>query len=365
MRQPLFDIDIPGMQVTLNSFVPGKGLAWAQLFPLRYTPKFDLKGIEGDEGIPVSADKVAFDAKAPIKTRKKVGSWSGTLGKIAVSRVKNEMDINDYLDMQAASAANADPQAARYLVDLVYNDIDFCSKAMDYRVEVDAMRIASAGKQVLSESIDGDLTTQETLDFNIPAENFGGVAKKWSKATEADGIKDIVTAANNLKKRGGKAPRYAFMEQAAFDALCGQAATAKRLFPRLDQTMVTADLISLQGINSYLQSKGWPVIVVVDTYATIEDKSGKQTVIKPFNEKAVVLSPEPRLGYTYYKTVPVVQNSPALQQHGAYYKVSRYSELNPMQEVTMSEAYVQCALTNRASLLYLNVDNETGWNEGK
>ena len=80
MNKPLFDIDQPGMQVAVNSYKPGKGLAWAQLFPLKYTPKFDLKGLEGNEGIPVAADRVAFNTKAPKKTRKTVGTWSGKLG---------------------------------------------------------------------------------------------------------------------------------------------------------------------------------------------------------------------------------------------------------------------------------------------
>ena len=55
MNKPLFDIDKPGMQVALDSYKPGAGLAWAQLFPLKYTSSFDLKGIEGNEGIPVAA----------------------------------------------------------------------------------------------------------------------------------------------------------------------------------------------------------------------------------------------------------------------------------------------------------------------
>ena len=42
MNKPLFAIDQPGMQVTVNSFKPGNGLAWQTLFPLKYTPKFDL-----------------------------------------------------------------------------------------------------------------------------------------------------------------------------------------------------------------------------------------------------------------------------------------------------------------------------------
>lgn len=144
MNKPLFDIDQSGMQVAVNSYKPGNGLAWRTLFPLKFSPKFDLKGLEGNEGIPVSADRVAFNTKAPKKTRKTVGSWSGKLSKIAVSREKDEIEINEYNDLQTLAAANTEDAAtARYLVDLVYDDLDFCNNAMDYKVEIDAMRIGS------------------------------------------------------------------------------------------------------------------------------------------------------------------------------------------------------------------------------
>lgn len=86
MKKPLFDIDQAGMDVEVNSYKPGTGLAWPQLFPLKFSPKFDIKGLEGDEGIPVAAERVAFNTKAPKKTRKTVGAWNGKLGKYAVSR---------------------------------------------------------------------------------------------------------------------------------------------------------------------------------------------------------------------------------------------------------------------------------------
>lgn len=107
MNKPLFDLDTPGVQAELASYTPGQGLAWPQLFPLKYTPKFDLKGIEGEDGIPVSADRVAFNSKAPKKTRKKVGSWNCTLGKIEMSREKDEKDYGDDAEYE-----EAEPRAA-------------------------------------------------------------------------------------------------------------------------------------------------------------------------------------------------------------------------------------------------------------
>ena len=44
-------------------------------------------------------------------------------------------------------------------------------------------------------------------------------------------------------------------------------------------------------------------------------------------------------------------------------KITRYSELNPMLEVTLAEAYIMPALINRQSLYYINTEN-TSWNDG-
>jgi len=243
-------------------------------------------------------------------------------------------------------------------VEMVYNDIDFCNAAMDYKVEVDSMRIASSGKATYTEAIDGDMVTSDVINFNVPTENFGGVTTAWSNAA-ADGIADLARWQRTIARAGKKKPLFAIMEQSKFEELQAQAATANRLFPRYDQTLVTADMVTLDALNAYMRSKGYPQILVIDTYATIEAKDGKKTTIKPFDEKVVVLAPTPQLGWTYYKPVPNVENTEALQVQGSYYKLTRYSDLNPMLEVTMAEAYVQPALINRSSLVFINTTKTT------
>lgn len=365
MHKPLFDIDQPGMDVEVNSYKPGNGLAWPQLFPLKFSPKFDIKGLEGDDGIPVAAERVAFNTKAPKKTRKTIGSWNGKLGKYAVSKEKDEIEINEYQDLQTLAAANTEDKAtAQYLVDLVYDDITFVNNAMDYKLEIDCMRIGSSGIHDFPAKIDGDMATADTINFNVPKENFVGVAAAWDDAENADGLKDIQVQQDRIARQGLKKPMYAIMEKVKFEQLQAQKKLANRLFPRCEQTLVTADMITLDGINKYMRGKGWPQILVLDTYATIEDKKGDQETIKPWNENVVTLSPVPQLGWTYYKPVPNVKNTAALQSQAKYYKVTRYSELNPMLEVTMAEGYIQPGLINRRSLVFINTAN-TKWAKGE
>ena len=213
MNKPLFDLDQAGMNAEVNSYKPGNGLVWQMLFPLKFTPKFDLKGIEGNEGIPVSADRVAFNTKAPLKSRKTVGSWSGTLGKIAISKDKNELEINEYKDLKLIAAANTQDKAtAQYLVDMVYDDIKACSDGMDYKVEIDALGIGCSGKQVFTAAVEGETATADEINFNVPAANFVGATTVWSNAATADGLGDIIKQQKAITKLGLKKPMFAIME---------------------------------------------------------------------------------------------------------------------------------------------------------
>lgn len=361
MNKPFFDIDRPGLQAEVNTYKPGNGLNWSTLFPLKYTPKFDITGIEGNEGIPVSADQVAFNSRAPKKTRKTIGSWSGKLGKIAISRDKDELEINEYNDLKTLAAASPEDTATKqYLVDMVYDDPKFVTEGLDYRVEIDALRIGSSGVGTKDVRTDGDMVTEDVINFNVPKDNFRGVAVAWSDAEHADGLADLATAQAFIARKGLKKPMFAVIEKSKYEELCAQKATARRLYPRLDQTLITADMVDLETLNKYLDGKGYPHLLVIDSYATVEHKDGSQETIKPWDEKVVTLAPTAQLGWTYYKPVPNVENTEALQVQGAYYKMTRYSDVNPMVEVTMGEAYVQPGLINRQSLVFINT-TDTKW----
>lgn len=371
MNKPIFDIDQPSMQAEVESYEVGAGRVWPTFFPLRPTSKFDIKSLAGKEGVPISADKIAFNVKAPTKTRKTVGSWSGKLGKVAISREQDEEVINEYNDLAAIVAAlpeDSDNSAKQEMVDMIYDDVAFVNEGMDTKIEVDACRIGSSGIQDFPAVIDGDNATQDIINFNVPDANKNGVAVVWSDHSHADGISDIAGRYKAMRAEG-KTLRYAIMEQEAFEHLCAQDATLKKLsgFNALTgrNLILTQNSVTLEAINSFMRSQGYPTIVVIETEAGIEGKDGEVTTIKPWRQNVVTLAPSLQLGWTYWKTVPRVNNTEALQTYGSFYKVTRYSEVNPMLEVTLAEAYVQCVLINRNTVNFLNVANVTTWNDGE
>lgn len=361
MEAPITNIDRAGMQVVVEKTTLATQMAWQTLFPLKYSPTFDIKAIVAKDGLPIAADRVAFNAKAPKKTRKKVGSWSGELSKISISREKDEVALNEYDELKVLAAHNAEDKAlANEIIERTYEDVQFCSEGLDARVELDAMRVGSSGVWEGKAAYDGDMATMDTIDFQLPTKHKKGAKVAWSDAANADGIQDIVDASNEVKKEGNAAPKFVYMEKAAFELLIAQTATKKRLFPlAIDISLVTGGMVDLESVNGYMTKKGYPRILLLDTYVTIEAKDGKYTTVKPWDENVIALSPTINLGHTYYKTVPSVKNTAAMQVTSGYKKLTRYSEENPMLEVTLGEAYVQPVLENRNSLVLMNVSKTT------
>ena len=99
------------------------------------------------------------------------------------------------------------------------------------------------------------------------------------------------------------------------------------------------------------------------TNLTQEARDGKQTTYKAWAENVVVLSPTLQLGWTWWSDVPQVEDTAALQAYRDNVKITRFSRLDPMEEVTLAEAYIMPALINRSSLYYINTENSS-WNDG-
>ncbi len=374
MPKPLMQLDQPSLQVEINSYRVGWQMIWATMFPLKYTQKFDLKGLTGNEGIPVAADKVAFNAKAPQKGRKKVGTWSGELHKISVARIKDEKDINEYEDALVLAQKNEDAAAARDLVNSVYDDVKFVHDALDARMEIDACEIASSGVYTETSVQDGDQVTADVINFNIPEGQKVGVSKVWTSRDSqtgeitvnenADGLGDIIKAQKIVKDAGKRKPMFCYITEDAFVNLQAQKATASRLYPQVKTlSLVTSEMVSLQNVNAYMQRNGYPTLLVIDPLINEELPSGEIETKKPWNENVITLALTPQLGYSYYKTVPKVKDTESLQSYGAYYKVTVSGQTDPMEEKTVGEAYVQQGLINRGSMVLVNVNN-TQWANG-
>jgi len=364
--KPIFEIDNATLEFELANTERGKNHYWRTLFPLQEVARFTVKTIEGNEGLPVAARRVAFNTKNPLFTRKELGKREITLGKYAASREKDEIQIQDYRDMLAIAQQTNDPAAAAECVNIAYDDVRFCEAAIPAKIEMDAMGIASRGKQVFNATYDGDMVTTDEIDFGVPASNFRGATVKWSDATNADGIADIEAAAEAVADEGNAAPKYVFIEKKAFKQLCAQNKVMHRLYPMYKLLDIQAGkMVTLKSINDYMDAHGLPHILVLDSWVGYEDAQGNVTNVKPWNPNVITLSLTPKLGKTFFKRKHIedAEDKIAIEQNGEFYNITIEGERNPDKVTTSAEAYAQVALTNRRSLVFINTDN-TSWADG-
>lgn len=365
--KPMIDVDSASLEYELNNTELGKNHYWRTFFPLKEVVRFSVKTIEGNEGLPVAARRVAFNSKNPLFTRKTIGKREIQLGKYAASRDMDEIQIQEYRDLQAIAQTSTNPAVAQELVSMAYDDVRFVEASMPAKIEIDALGIACKGKQTFPVSTEGDMATEDEIDFNVPAENFGGVATPWSDKKNADGIEDLMKWQSAVGNAGYGKPKFAIMEDKAFKQLIAQEATAKRIFPASKVLDVfTSGMVNLQNINNYMDANGYPHILVIDSYVGFEHLDGTVENIKPWNENVVTLTMTMQLGWTYWKRkhIEAAEEKVSIESQGEFYNVTIEGQRNPDLVTTSAEAYAQVGLTNRRTKAFINVTN-TAWNEGK
>lgn len=366
--KPILDTDTANLQFELNQTTfGGQDYYWRIMFPLKEVARFSVKTIEGDDDIAVAARRVAFNSKNPLFTRRDIGKNEISLGKYAASRDMDEKQVQEYRDLLNIAANSTNPAVATELVNMTYDDVRFCKRSMPAKIEIDALGIASLGKQVFPVSKEGDMVTEDEIDFNVPTTNFSGVVTPWSNEKDADGLQDLINLQTSIGNQGYGKPKYVWMEDKAFKQLIAQEKTAKRIFPAskiLD--VFSTGMLTLDVINGWLDKMGYPHILVIDSWAGYEDLKGNVKRIKPWNENVLCFSPTPQLGWTYWKRkhIEEAEDKIAIEAQGEFYNVTIQGERNPDKVTTSAEAYAQCGLINRRVLGFMNVTN-TEWNGGK
>lgn len=365
--RPMIDVDNASLEYELNETTIGKNHYWRTFFPLKQVVRFSVKTIEGDEGLPIAARRVAFNSRNPKYTRKTIGKREIELGKYAASRDMDEKQIQEYRDLQAIAAQSNEPAVAQEMVNMAYDDVRFCERSIPAKIEVDALGIASLGKQTFPVSKEGDMTTEDEIDFNVPEENFGGVAVAWTDTKNADGIEDLMNWQAKVGKAGYGKPQFAIMEDKAYKQLIAQEKVAKRLFPMskfLD--VYSSGMVNLQNINNYMGANGYPRILVIDSWVGFEHLDGTQENIKPWNENVVLLSESLQLGWTYWKRkhIEEAEEKVSIESQGEFYNVTIEGQRNPDLVTTSAEAYAQVGLTKRRTKAFINVTGSV-WNDGK
>lgn len=323
------------MQAVVNTYNL-KDLYYPTLFPIKQTNLLTWKMLEGQAGLRIAADLVSRGATIPKKTREAISRIQGDIPKLAVSREKQEDELNEYDIMVALASNNPDLKA---LVDFWAEDTKFCFDGIANRVEWIALRQISLGKVSFTNSNNAAVVTEYNVDYQMPSTQKIGVNTTWATGTAGKPFTKDFPAAVALGKAIGAKYKFAFMNSNTLASLVAQEETIKLCASFVNNLAGIAQEPSLVDVNAMLarnvKFKGLQIIEI-DQDITIELPDGSRTTSNPFEDNVVMFSESKVLGQTWYKTPADLKlsGSPAVKVMSGHTLIKKYSDESPIREVT-------------------------------
>jgi len=331
---------------------------WAQFFPLKYTTQLTWESLTGSGGLPVMADVIEYNASAPLKTRRVVTKTTGDIPKIALKRQMDEKDYNEYNTLRALS--NGGDRSA--ILDLIFNDIDFCYTGVMARTEYLAMQALSYGEISLTTSNNNGIVTEVDCDFGIPSGNKTAVTLEWSQASGSTPLTDIRTVVDSAVASGYPL-EYMVMDRTTFGELSA-ATQVKNEFAVLRNTDVTGAEPTIVELNRILKSRLLPEIIMVDSNTRFENTAHALTNVPTWKAGYVTFVPQLRIGNILHG--PIAEETSksvskiATQVKRDHVFISKWSELEPFGEFTKGQANAFPRFTDVDNIFILKTD-ATSW----
>ena len=337
------------MMARLNTkFV--RPLYFPNFFGLKKVSVLEWSTLVGEQGAPVMADVISFDATAPQKSREVVRKLSGDIPKIAIQRAMNEKDYNEYKRLQFECNGDTDKLA---VLNLAFKDQDFVYNGVRSRMEWMALQLLSRGGFALNASNNAGIVTVEFVGCGMPKENKRVSTADWSNSTSANGLQDIADTLEEASQRG-RMIKYIVMHTSDLILLCKQKSTAETLKGWINQTgrlTVTKD-----SINAYLATLPVPAqIVTINSAVRYEDRAHVRKTISPWERKRIALIEDLRVGDIRYRPIDKEKDPSVLEVKKDFITVSKWSEL--FMEWTKAEGHAMPVINDPEGLFILRADN--------
>lgn len=278
----------------------------------------------------VAADIVAVDSELPLKSRATLATANGKLPKIGLKKVLKESDIN-MLNVMEAQGDNKANIARKLAADSIA-----CDKGLDERNEYSFLYALSNGYVGIP---DEDSNSMLRLNFNYQDKNKFGIQN-------ADGVTlDDITNVFAKADEAGNVITKIWIAKSKFDEL-KKTRSAKELVANYNGQVFTESTnlavpTASKFKEAFADEYNGAQFEVVDRSVYIE-KNGKYVAEKPFNANNIIFVCSDMIGaFTYGRVAE--QTHPAkhvdYQTIDGYKLISKYSEVDPLREMTCGQAY--------------------------
>lgn len=296
----------------------------------------------------VSADIVAMDSPLPLKMRSTLHTASGKLPKVGLKKTLKESEIN------AINVMIAQGQNYENVVRKLVNDAMSCSVAIDEANERNFLVGLSNGLVAVADSdSDGEALR---LSFNYLDENSFSV--ETNGTLELTDLKKVLDKADN----DGNTITEIWIAKSTYD--------------KLRQTRGARELVATYNGQTYTDATSLPVptsgkfdeafaddtngvqFVKVDR-TVISEKNGKRTSIKPWNADKVIFTIGGELGALVWADLAEKTNPAANVTYTTldqYKLISKYSNVDPLMEITSGQALVLPVIENVDQIYSLDIE---------
>lgn len=295
----------------------------------------------------VAADFVALDSELPIKSRDSIVSANGKIPKSGIQRIMKESDI---INIRIMEAQGATPQRiARKLA----NDPAACDAGLDEKNEYNLLFGFSNGYLAIKD--DDKPNALMRINYNYMPEHSFGVETQGS-LTLGD-IKRVIEAAD----ANGHAIIQIWIAKSTYDAL-RQTRGAKELAASYDGRIYTDDTnlpvpVASKFNEAFADDNNGITFRVIDRSILLE-KDGVKTSVKPWNKNKLIFTCQTMIGALVHGQLAEMSNRVKdvdYQVIDEYKLISKYSETNPLKEMTSGQQVVVPVIENVDQLYSLDI----------
>lgn len=328
---------------------------WPSLLTVTSTDTLRWDTVIGERKSGIAGNVTAFDVSKPLHGRDALREKGG---KIPSIRGKRKMKETDFLRYIALSRQN-NPNKQRVL-DLVFNDIEFCSTAPHKRVDwIITKLLSSVGKVAFTAADNVGVVTQYDIDFEVPAENKKGtVGGIWTNPETSTPLTDLKkNFFEPMADKGWSGGVIRMHPSKVFEFIASK--EVKTTLGIWSNQRANQANIEIATVNQWLAANNYPQIRPFNASVGIEI-DGKPKYENPWVKQNVVWTPDGPVGQLHEAPiVDLLVDDPDLTVStylGA--AVTRWYEKDPKVEYTGYEFNAFPSLDIADNMLAMNTEHE-------
>lgn len=295
----------------------------------------------------VAADFVALDSELPIKSRDSIVSANGKIPKSGIQRIMKESDFTNIRIMEAQGAT------AQRIARKLANDPAACDAGLDEKNEYNLLFGLSNGYLAVKDEDKPDALMR--LNYNYMPEHCFGVETQGS-LTLGD-IKRVIEAAD----ADGNTIVQIWIAKSTYNAL-KQTQGAKELVATFDGRIYTDDTnlpvpTASKFNEAFADDNNGVTFRVIDRSVLLE-ANGVKTSVKPWNKNKLIFVCQTMVGALVYGQLAEMSNrvdGVDYQVIDEYKLISKYSETNPLREMTSGQQIAVPVIENIDQLYSLDI----------